>query len=207
MTNSFLVRCDGCGQRATPEHLARRVQRLEWATRYRPVHIHTLLLGSASPRDDREFLYSPHGEFCGEAAILLGSMRISTTGKAPDAVHAEVQRAGLFLTHLFECPVEDGAEHGEGVKTLLAQRVAAMATRIRRSLKPKRVVLISLALQPLVTQITAKELECSVVLDEGKAFALDGPEAEKAAARLREALSAPAEDWPLGQAPTVLKNE
>lgn len=207
MTNTILVRCDGCGQWATPEHLARRLQRLEWATRYRPVHIHTLLLGHASPREDQEFLYSPQGEFCGEAAILLESMGISTTGKPPDAVQAEVQRAGLFLTHLFECPLEDAPEHGEGVEMPLAQRLAAMATRVRRSLKPKRVVLISRALQPFVTQITAKELGCSVVLSEGRSFALDGPEAEEAAARLRIALSVPAEDWPMGQVPTVLKNE
>jgi len=207
MTNSFLVACDGCGQRATPEHLARRLQRLEWATRYRPVHIQTLLLGSASPREDREFLYSPQGEFCGEAAILLWSMGIATTGKAPDAVHAEVQRAGFFLTHLLECPLEDGAEQGEGVQTLLVQRLAAMATRIRRSLKPKRLLPVSRALEPLVTQITAEELQCSVVLDEGKSFALDGPETERAAAKLRVALSAPAGDWPLGQASTVLKKE
>src|ERR1700740_33549 len=44
------LRCDGCGQKASEEHLTRGLRRLEWATRYRPVHIHTLLLGGFFPR-------------------------------------------------------------------------------------------------------------------------------------------------------------
>ena len=51
--------CDGCGQPASSEHTARRLQRLEWATRYRPIHLHTLLLGAISPADDANFLYWP----------------------------------------------------------------------------------------------------------------------------------------------------
>ena len=37
MTNLIALRCDGCGQAASPEHMARRLRRLEWTTRYRPV--------------------------------------------------------------------------------------------------------------------------------------------------------------------------
>src|SRR5439155_16458759 len=107
MTNSIALPCDGCGQAATAEHIARRLQRLEWATRYRPVHIHTLFLGSASPQKQEEFLYSPNGEFLGEAGALLEAAGVSTAGKTAEAVHAEFQRAGFFLTHVLECPVEN----------------------------------------------------------------------------------------------------
>src|SRR5207237_3475151 len=89
---------DGCGQRASAEHIARRLRRLEWATRYRPVHIHTLLLGGVAPREDAEFLYAPGGGFDGEAGDLLRATGISTAGKAAEAVHTEFQGAGFFLT-------------------------------------------------------------------------------------------------------------
>ena len=88
ITRSAVLRCDGCGQAASPEHTARRLQRLEWTTRYRPVHIHTLLLGGFSPADERDFLYSPQGEFHGEAALLLDAVGVATPGKTPDMVQA-----------------------------------------------------------------------------------------------------------------------
>jgi hypothetical protein len=88
MTSSIDLPCDGCGQIASAGHIARRLQRLEWTTRYRPVHIHTLFLGGVSPRKDEEFLYSPNGEFQGEAAALLEVAGVSTAGKKADAAHA-----------------------------------------------------------------------------------------------------------------------
>src|SRR6266705_1720713 len=99
MSNAISVRCDGCGQIASPEHIARRLRRLEWATRYRPVHIQTLLLGAIAPVEDREFLYSPGKEFRGEAAVLLRAVGISAAGKPAEAIQAEFQRAGYFLTY------------------------------------------------------------------------------------------------------------
>ena len=81
MTRSSELVCDGCGQAASAEHIARRLRRLEWTTRYRPVHINTLFLGSFSPRQDEDFLYAPSGEFRGEAALLLEALGISTAGK------------------------------------------------------------------------------------------------------------------------------
>src|SRR2546429_3637145 len=81
VSNSTDLPCDGCGQAASAEHIARRLRRLEWATRFRPVHIHTLLLGGVAPREDAEFLYAPGDEFRGEAADLLRAVGISTRGK------------------------------------------------------------------------------------------------------------------------------
>ncbi len=181
--------CDGCGQTASAEHIARRLQRLEWATRYRPVHINTLLLGAFSPQEERDFLYAPGEEFHGEAALLLDALGISTAGKTADAVHAEFQRAGFFLTHVLECPLGKNAGQGAEAAALLAQRLQPVATRIRRSLKPKRVVLISQALGPILEKVLALELGCPVVLDNGKLFEFDGPRRENTSARLREALA------------------
>jgi len=185
MANSSTLVCDGCGQAASAEHVARRLKRLEWATRYRPVHIHALFLGAFSPRDDKDFLYAPNGEFHGEAALLLEALRISTAGKTEDAVHAEFQRAGFFLTHILECPLEGDAS----LQTALKKQLPAMATRIRRSLKPKRVVAITPELALVLEDILAMDLGCPVLLDNGKPFRLEGRERENGAARLREALA------------------
>jgi len=220
MTGAALPACDGCGQAASAEHVARRLKRLEWATRYRPVHMQTLFLGAASPEAEAEFLYSPGDEFRGEAAALLEVAGISAAGKSADAVLVEFQRRGYFLTHALECPLpaefagEKGMVHLPGEKSsrceampagrqdrgysvslrdscnrLLEQRAAAVATRIRRSLKPKRVVLIGKAMEILAEKWGHGELGCSLLLDNGRPYELQG--AAHNVARLRAALEIP----------------
>jgi len=85
---------------ASAEHVARRLN-AEWATRYRPPH-HTLFLGAFSPHDEKGFSYAP-GEVSREAALLLAALE-SPRRKSSEAVHAEFQRAGFFLTHILEWP-------------------------------------------------------------------------------------------------------
>src|SRR5258708_40081209 len=103
------LRCDGCGQAASPEHIARRLQRLEWTTRYRPVHIGTLLLGAVAPQNDSEVVYSPGGAWDGEARILLAAARLPQEGKSAESTLAEFQRLAFLLTHVLECPLWVGA--------------------------------------------------------------------------------------------------
>ena len=189
MTNSSAITCDGCGQRASAEHIARRLQRLEWTTRYRPVHINTLLLGAHSPQRDEDFLYAPGGEFQGEAEQVLDAVGISAAGKTADTVHAEFQRAGYFLTHLLECPLDADVARGSEEAAVMEKRLQPVARRIRRSLKPKRVVLISRALEPIVEKILALELGCPLVMDGGKVFEFEGLGRNKSFARLRVALA------------------
>lgn len=142
--------CDGCGQVASPEHIARRLQRLEWSTRYRPIHIAALLLGPVAPAKDSDFLYAPSGEFSGEAAEVLRGRGIESAGKSRDAVLAEFQRGGFFLAHVLECPL-DGSEFSTmEIQVLLEGRLPSLVARIRRSLKPKKLVAISSELAPLL---------------------------------------------------------
>lgn len=183
------LRCDGCGQPASPEHVARRLQRLEWTTRYRPVHIGTLLLGAVAPQNDSEFLYSPAGAWNGEAKVLLTAAGLAVEGKSAEATLAEFQRGGFFLTHVLECPLEDVA--GDRTPELVASRLPALLTRIRRSLKPKRLVPISKYLEQFLRVLTSGEVPCAMLLDNEKPFALDGDTASEAAERLQEAVAAP----------------
>jgi len=181
-----LLACDGCGQSASPEHIARRLLRLEWTTRYRPVHIGALLLGSVSPLAEEDFLY--RGKFQGEAGRLLEAVGISTPGKSPETVLSEFQRGGFFLTHVLECPLETSEAAPPSYQSLLAERVSHVLKRIRRSLKPKRVVLISDSLTPLAARLSSAELGCPVLLDNGKPFGLDSGDFSGAAVHLRQAL-------------------
>ena len=193
MPNSHSLVCDGCGQAARAEHIAKRLERLEWTTRFRPIHISTLLLGAASPDGLDEFLYSPNGEFRGEAANALDVAGISIVGKTREAIHAEFQRAGFFLTHALECPVEPGGSREEALGALLQQRVSQVVVRIRRSLKPKRVVLIAKPLNLVADRFSEAELGCPVIYDGQEPFALDGSQPAEAIRRLRSSLSTSAE--------------
>jgi hypothetical protein len=182
------LRCDGCGQAASAAHVARRLQRLEWATRYRPLHVGALLLGAVAPRDDVEFLYAPEGKFAGEAQRVLQATGVSANGKSPDAVLAEFQRGGFLLAHVLECPLEE--TNSGRLRELVEDWLPATLTRIRRSLKPKRVVLISRRLAFAVASFQSANLNCALVLDDGKSFSLDGDAPEDVVERLQQAITA-----------------
>ena len=152
-----LHRCDGCGQLASPAHIARRLHRLECATRYRPIHIQALFLGYSSPVNDCDFLYSPEGRFEGEARKLLEAVQISTEGKSGDTVLCEFQKRGLMLTHLLECPAEPGLGEPQAAQVLEAHLPATIA-RLRRSFKPKRVILTSRELLPILGALQHADL-------------------------------------------------
>ena len=203
-SDSTDLRCDGCGQAASAEHIARRLRRLEWATRYRPVHIHTLLLSGVAPRDDAEFLYAPGDEFRGEAADLLGAVGISTAGKTAADIHGEFQAAGFFLTHFLECPVETVEQHvacegqtgsrAPDPTTLLCEHLPSVVSRIRRSLKPRRVMLITEVAPAVVQCIVSMNLGCPVVLDHGKPFRFSPSTEGTGIPRFQEILSQPEKD-------------
>jgi hypothetical protein len=173
MSPAISLPCDGCGQSASPEHLARRLRRLEWSTRYRPVHIQALLLGGISPAADSAFLYSAGDDYSGEAGFLLDALQIARAGKSADGILTEFQKRGLFLTHVLECPLEPGVAPS-AVLQLLERQLPAVIARIRRSLRPKRVVLFSSELEPLAGKFAEVVLGTPVFTGPGGPMVLDG---------------------------------
>lgn len=168
MTTDQLV-CDGCRQLASAEHTAQRLKRLEWTTRWRPIHIGTLLLGTASPKSDDHFLYA--GKFGGEAELALKEAGVSASGKTAEATLAEFQRGGFFLTHILECPVERESAGQASIEQPLQQRISFVAARIRRSLKPKRIVLISELPWAVAEALANAGLGCPILLRDGQTLA------------------------------------
>jgi hypothetical protein len=171
--------CDGCGQLASAEHIARRLQRLEWATRFRPIHIQALLLAASAPEADSDFLYSPESVFSGQAGVLLSALGISTAGKSLEEILADFQKRGLVLASVLECPIEPGTDSNEA-RVLVERHLPQALARMRRSLKPKRVLVISPELQPFVAQLSESALGCLVFytfIDTGRGdFASDASE-------------------------------
>jgi hypothetical protein len=188
MSNTPFLPCDGCGQPASQDHLARRLQRLEWSTRYRPIHIQSLLLGSFAPAEDSAFLYSEALRVAGEALQLLNALRIPWEGKPAESFLGEFQRRGLFMTHVLECPLEPANQSASQVQTLLAKHLPLATARIRRSLKPKQVALIGLELLPLVGELTESALGCPVVLHSNKPFQMMRKEGDSDIIALRLAV-------------------
>lgn len=182
-----LLPCDGCGQLASAEHLNRRFRRLEWTTRFRPIHIQIVYLSAVSPPHEEEFLYAASSQgLQGEGLALLRAVGIEPEGKSREAVLTEFQRRAYFLTHVLECPLESAQPIG--LSQLLEKRLPAVITRLKRSLKPKRIAPISSLLGPFVEQLRSSGLEAELLLDEDVPFELTPPVTDRGSSKLRSLL-------------------
>ena len=183
-----MLPCDGCGQLADPQHIALRLQRLEWATRYRPIHIQALLLSGIAPQSNDRYLYSPDGAFQAEARMILRAAQIPPEGKSSESVLTEFQKLGLMLIHILECPLPANMSPPDA-RRLLENQLGRTVTRIRRSLKPKRVLLLSADMQPLADKLRQMDLGCPVCPEQGVFLRSAAPN-DIESHTLREALSA-----------------
>lgn len=156
--------CDGCGLPASDEHLARRLKRLELATRYRPIHMAILWLAEAPPPRLENYFYFPAADRTQRTGLsrilfdeLMDGVGIAPgEGKSDDACLAEFQRRNYFLADSLECPVEevvpgvkDGTARANSFE--LAHRYApTVIQRILHSYRPRHVVLLSTRTRHLV---------------------------------------------------------
>jgi len=130
-----------------PEHVRERISRLEMATRFRPLHMQTLLLADAPPAALADFFYFAEGtraETGRENLFFHSVLRaagIETAGKKAAACLAEFQRHAFYLAYVRECPGAGGADSAALAQTL--------QMRIRFSFKPKHMVALDNASQQL----------------------------------------------------------
>ena len=165
------VTCDGCGQGADSGHIARRLARLEQTTRYRPIHIQAVFLSARSPQKQDAFLYGAEKGFEGEAAALLDALQIDYQGRAAEAVLSEFQRKGFLLTHVLECAA-DSERDSPDMTPALKEKLPSVLRRLRASLKPKRVVVVSKELGAVSGELKAAGVGAEVVLDGDAPFDL-----------------------------------
>jgi hypothetical protein len=133
--------CDGCGREAGAEHIRARIERLELGTRYRPVHIQTLLVGDAPPEQAEDYFYASEKE------------------------GAELQRSGIFLVYAVECPLA-GGDASEAVR----KSADNVLKRVRFSYKPKSIVLFGAATCELIVPLREAGFGEQLILSEGKPF-------------------------------------
>jgi hypothetical protein len=91
---------------------------------------------------------------------------VEQAGRSVAETLVGLQRMGFLLTHVLECPVSDATARREAMQARLPVTLA----RIRRSYKPKRVVLVGTALASCVTQITGASLDAVILLQRGRPF-------------------------------------
>jgi hypothetical protein len=164
---SNAIVCDGCGLPASADHMAQRLERLELATRFRPIHISVLFVAldpMARPEDD---FYRPP-----ESRDFFDSFLTALDIPADTAGLLEFQSRGYYLTYLCECPVEPPhAPDPDTDENLVGDRIPRLAPtlvkRIRFNYKPKYVALLGTRLRPLIGILEQSGLGTLLLLDRG----------------------------------------
>jgi hypothetical protein len=164
--------CDGCGAAVGDAHIRARIERLEMATRYRPIHIQVLLLDAAPFAPSADFFYHEAGDLSERSAesrayfdalMQCTGEDVSRFFRKADAL-AEFQKQGLFLANVVECPV------GANLDEALGRCAPFILKRIQFSYKPKYVALIAPALASFVPSLSQNGWADRLVLNAGAPF-------------------------------------
>lgn len=194
--------CDGCSMAADAEHLRRRIARLEWASRFRPIRISTLFLTLAPPSALEDFFYHPSGVphepyaralFEDLMAVAAGSVGPVGAGSAAEAEGekgtgesdsqstragretglAAFQRRGFFLASWVECPLEEIGPDTD-VPTLLSQLAPTLILRIDHSYRPQAILLLGDRLAAPAKRLTGLGFDRRLLRAGGAALPLPG---------------------------------
>jgi hypothetical protein len=163
--------CDGCAQAASPAHIAERLARLERATRFRPVHIHALLVLAAPARRPEDDFYGPP-ESSEIFTSLMEGLEIPDHAGDSLARLAEFQHRGFYLSYLSECPAPMGSAAQVVVNTALLE---SLVRRIRFNYKPRRIVLLGTVLSSVIGTLEQSDLGQLLLLDRGAPFQFPEP--------------------------------
>jgi hypothetical protein len=169
--------CDGCGAQVDDAHIRQRIERLELATRFRPIHISVLLIDAAPPARFEDYFYRAAADRSERslASRPYFDALMKCAGLAPgpdsqageDAALAEFQRRGFFLIGAIECPLADRSDPQAAIE----RASPAVLRRVKMSYKPKSVVLLSPLTQPLVQAFEDNGCASQLILHDGQPFA------------------------------------
>lgn len=188
--------CDGCGERVEDEHIRRRIERLELATRFRPIHINLLLIDAAPPLRCEDFLYDPRAPLAERSAVGQWYVRELAKLVAPlthsnaqlESILAELQHRGFFLASAVECPMSDNEKLVSAIRRL----ASTVVLRIQTSYRPKHVALLGEETCDLIEALRASGWGDRLILDDGAPFTLaeSGPPQGERASTVGERLCA-----------------
>jgi hypothetical protein len=162
--------CDGCGAQVDDAHIRQRIQRLEFATRYRPVHIAALLIDGGPPARIEDYFYrpaahrderSPESKNYFDAVMKAAGIDLNSQPNEESAL-TEFQRRGFFLAGAIDCAPANPAAIERNAATLLR--------RVKVSYQPKSIALISPLTQPLVARIQQQTGAAALILNDGAPF-------------------------------------
>jgi len=166
--------CDSCGAQVDDAHIRQRIERLELATRFRPIHISVLLIDAAPPAPFEDYFYratndrterSPESREYFDALVKCAGASAGTEMKE-DAALAEFQRHGFFLIGAVECTLEGHSDPAKAIE----RTAPGILRRVNVSYKPKSVALLSPLTQNLVPLFQTNGWGARLILDDGKPF-------------------------------------
>jgi hypothetical protein len=166
--------CDSCGAQVDDAHIRQRIERLELATRFRPIHISVLLIDAAPPARFEDYFYRATNERSERSAASRECFDalVKCAGVAPGpemseaAALAEFQRHGFFLIGAVECTLEGHTDAGKAIE----RAAPAILRRVKVSYKPKSIAFLSPLTQVLVPMFQANGWGARLILDDGKPF-------------------------------------
>jgi hypothetical protein len=166
--------CDSCGAQVDDAHIRQRIERLELATRFRPIHVSVLLIDAAPPARFEDYFYRPTSERSERSpasrAYFDALVKCAAAAAGPElneeAALAEFQRRGFFLIGAVECALE-----GQSAAVTAIERAApGILRRVNVSYKPKSIAFLSPQTQALVPMFQANGWGERLILDEGNPF-------------------------------------
>jgi hypothetical protein len=166
--------CDSCGAECDDGHIRQRIERLELATRFRPIHISVLLIDWGPPARFEDYFYRATKDRSqrSPASRVYFDALVKCAGVQPgpdmdeDASLAEFQRHGFFLVGAVDCALD-----GPGDPSKVIERVAAvLVRRVNVSYKPKSVAFLSPETLGLVPVFQANGWGPRLILSGGKPF-------------------------------------
>jgi hypothetical protein len=182
------ILCDSCGLPADAEHIRARMARLEEATRHRPFHIGLLLICTAPPTNPADDIYAWEQQGASEEAHAFIQSLFACVGvaaeKNPTQQLADLQRHGVYVARLIECPLEEIAPTND----LAAKYGPTLIKRINFSYKPRQIALLAPAANGLADLLIKANLSDKLVSN-GQGIEIPSPNDAPAVAKIRATLT------------------
>jgi hypothetical protein len=182
------ILCDSCRLPASAEHIRSRMARLEQATRHRPFHIGLLLICTAPPANPADDIYAWEQQSASPEAHAYIQSLFACVGVAPEKspTHqlADLQRHGVYIARLVECPLEENAPTND----LAAKYGPTLIKRINFSYKPRQIALLAPAANGLADLLIKAGFSDKLVAN-GQGIEIPSPADVSALSKIRATLT------------------